>query len=411
MNSTDEQKYSFLDIITSLNKDHRAEKIELTSDFSGEQKIQYHTEDMVKISKDNKDFYVSEKRWNDYETFIKKLETRTQEFKKQEIKDFWKEFEQAEAKDKNLFSWVNEKKLDGAKEEILSNKDKSGSRCFQDLILYKEPLVVNDLSIFNQLDKELPNFKDVTAFYRGAFALNQSRPKDKYQAPKVILLLGNPGIGKTHYAKKLANILGTSYFFLDSSSITSNWVLSGNNATWRGADAGLIFKQVAKSKTISPIILLDEIDKISSGHEYSPFSTFHQMFEKENAREFFDEFVGIHFDASKIIYILTANDPSNIAPSLLSRMSVFNIENPSKDDMRSIIQTIYSSIRDESTMFEPILDVAEVNKLTSFSPREVSQVISQNMHLYSSSIIVNGDSNKPKFTIYPNVFQKNKIGF
>ena len=326
-----------------------------------------------------------------YEEFISNLKVSLKKIEKKEIADFWKSQEDTSETEFRM-SWVDEDELDAARKNILSHPEKRNSKCFQNLVLHKKPLYPDNFDIFDELDKELPNFKEVTEFYRGSFALNASREQSNYQAPRPVLLLGNPGIGKTHYAKKLAKLLGTSYRFFDANSISTGGVLSGHNASWKGADAGLILKELAKSETISPIFLFDEIDKIKSERQYSPFSTFHQLFEKENAKTFSDEFVDLTFDASQIIYILTANNADNIEDSLLSRMNVFEIKNPSEEEMKNIVQDIYTATLAGSKLFKPKLETEEMKKLVQLSPRQVTQVLSKSIFSQASKISTSGKS-------------------
>ena len=321
---------------------------------------------------------IEEERWKHYAMFIEHLQEALANNKDNQIRQFWNDYSNTQ-KTESTLGWVDMKKLSQAQEEIARDRDRKHSRAFENLIVRKEPLTVNNFNIFDQLDKELPNFKEVTNFYRGAFALNQSRSIENYEAPRPVLLLGDPGIGKTHYVKKLATLLKTSYRFLDANSINGGWVLSGNNATWRGADAGLIFKEMAKSHTISPILLIDEVDKLEQ-REHSPFSTLHQLYEKENARAFYDEFLNLSFDASQMIHILTGNDIRNIPESLLSRFNIFYIKNPDEEAMKGIIQNIYKDIVSESKLFKAKLGKNEIEKLVKFTPREVYQILSHNIY-------------------------------
>ena len=392
---------SLFQIITNLEKEEQKQGIPATS-----------KKHAVKIN--GKVHPLSDDSWKAYQSFVEQLESGVELYKKNQINNFWRQYEIGHYDQLNLLPWVDIDSLDVAKKKVLEHKDKQHTHCFDDLVLYKRALQPQNFDIFDELDKELPNFKAVTSFYRGSFALNESRDVKKYKAPKPILLLGNPGIGKTHYAKKLAKLLGTSYRFFDSNSITGGWVLSGNNATWRGADAGLIFTEMAKSETLSPIILLDEIDKISARSDHSPFSTFHQLFEPENAKTFFDEFVNLSFDASQIIYILTANEVKDIAPSLLSRMTVFNIENPSIEDMKKIIQSIYTNLMDGSKLFTKKLADSEVEKLVHKSPREVTQILSNNIfNQASNNSLDKKTSTRPKKLIVElkNSGKQSYIGF
>lgn len=276
----------------------------------------------------------------------------------------------------NLIKWFDLAEYKEMIENIRKDKDRSETSALKDVKIHKQPLQIQDFSVFENLEKEIPNFKNVVDYYRGAFAMNKTRKNSEYVAPRPILLLGEAGIGKTYFANSLAKLLNTSYNFFDSNSISTSWALSGSSPSWRGADAGLIFKTLAESVNISPVITLDEIDKLQINSQNSPFSLFHQMFEKENARKFYDEYLKFYFDASNIIYVLTANSIRNIPESLLSRMEVFNIPNPSKDEMRLVAQNIYNKELNGSQFFTSKLNDEQLDLLSDLRPREVQKLIS-----------------------------------
>jgi ATP-dependent Lon protease len=307
-----------------------------------------------------------------------------------------------------FITWISQDEIKKSRESFKKDKDKS-SVYLDNTIFHKKALRVEDFSIFNKLDVALPNFKQVSQFYRGAFALNQSRKN--YQAPKAILLTGEPGIGKTHYAKMLSKLLNTSYYFVDTNSITANWVLSGNNGTWRSAQPGLIYRNLSTSQSISPIIVFDEFDKLDGNTGYSPYSVFHQLFEKENAIEFYDEYMDMHFDASQIIYILTSNDVNAISDTLLSRMTVIHIERPDREQMKSIIPNIYRNILDGSTFFHEELSDEVLDYLTTLTPREVTHVISGQIYKQASEKIISGNMEPEYLQLEAVKNIKNSMGF
>jgi ATP-dependent Lon protease len=308
----------------------------------------------------------------------------------------------------DFITWISPAEIKKSKESFKKDKDKS-SVYLDNTIFHKKALKVDDFSIFNNLDAVLPNFQEVTQFYRGAFALNQSRKN--YQAPKVILLTGEPGIGKTHYAKMLSKMLNTSYYFVDTNSITANWVLSGNNGTWRSAQPGLIYRNLSTSQSISPIIVFDEFDKLSSNGGYSPYSVFHQLFEKENAMEFYDEYMDMHFDASQIVYILTANNANAISDTLLSRMSVIHVQKPDKEQMKTIIPNIYHGILDGSTLFHEQLPDETMDYLSTLTPREVTHIISGQIYKQASNKIISGNTNPEYLQIEATKNTRSAMGF
>lgn len=282
----------------------------------------------------------------------------------------------------NMFQWINENEINKLQEELATfgtpDKMAKVKKYLDKLVTHKPVLEVSNFEDFNKLNLDCPNFKEVSKFYKGSFVLNNSKYlfDKEYHAPTPILLLGEPGIGKTHFAKRLAKILGTSFHFLDANSITASWVLTGSSGQWQNADAGNIFKYILDSNTVSPVVILDEIDKLSQGKNYDPFSVFHQIFEAENASHFKDEFLNFTFDASKIIYILTANNVNNIPESLLSRMRVFNIERPNLDEMKLIAQNIYKEIVGNSPLLKSKLSEDILNKLVSLPPRDIKKQIS-----------------------------------
>lgn len=378
----------------------------MTTEITTEAVQEYSFFDLIKKTH-NIDPEISFKIYTD---FLDKKHTEYDNLSDQ-IKAFWND-SKTSLQHTDIFTmpWVNLTELAESKKEL--SEGKNSLNAFKKLIDLKTTIKIEDFSTFNYLDIILPNFKEVTDYYRGAFFLNQSRSEKNYEAPKPILLLGSPGIGKTYYAKQLAKIFNTSYQFIDGNSISSSWVLSGHNKGWQSADAGLIFKMMAKCPTISPILLIDEFDKLSCGKNYDPYSTFHQMFEKENAKEFYDEYINIAFNASQIIYILTANDKNAISPTLLSRMTVFDIRNPSVEEMRKIIPSIYSSVLNESKLFKDTLKDNEIEKLIKYTPREVTQIISHNVYTQASRHLKNNKKRRQDLII-ENLLANNKklIGF
>lgn len=285
------------------------------------------------------------------------------------------------ANESNL-QWISLDEIEKLKEDLVSmgtpDKVAKINKYLNKIQTHKPVLQFDKFNEFVSLTNTCPNFKEVSQFYKGSFVLNNSKYifDQSYNAPTPILLLGEPGIGKTYFAKKLAKILGTTFHFLDANSITASWVLTGASGQWQNADAGNIFKYILESNTISPVVILDEIDKLSQGKNYDPFSVFHQMFESENSSQFKDEFLNISFDASKIIYILTANNINNIPDSLLSRMRVFDIKRPSNEDMKIIAQNIYKDIIGNTPLLKSHLNNIVLDKLISLPPRDIKKQIS-----------------------------------
>src|SRR5881628_4123525 len=112
------------------------------------------------------------------------------------------------------------------------------------------------------LFEELPNFTAVLEDIRKHLALCIDSD-DSIELPPM-LLLGEPGIGKTHFARKIAQLLGTGFGFVPMSSLTAGWVLSGASSQWKNAKPGKVFDTFLNGEYANPVIVVDELDKASS---------------------------------------------------------------------------------------------------------------------------------------------------
>lgn len=237
----------------------------------------------------------------------------------------------------------------------------------------RKKLHIEDESFFNDLEIKFPNFKEVINYYKGQFRLKDLSGKN-YIPP--ILLLGDPGIGKTLFAKELAQYLKTGYTFIDMASLTAGWILTGNNGSWKSSKQGKIIDAMLKSKTANPIILFDEIEK-GRQNSYDPTLVLYQLLEVVNAKEFTDEFIDFSFDASGIIYIACANSSKNMSEPLLSRFKTFNIKKPDEHQIINIIQNIYSEAIRDTKIFNPVLDNKLINFLKDQSLRSIRVLIEE----------------------------------
>jgi ATP-dependent Lon protease len=180
-----------------------------------------------------------------------------------------------------------------------------------------------------KLFDELPNFSAVLEDIRKHLALCVDS-EDSIELPPM-LLLGEPGIGKTHFARKLADLLGTGFGFVPMSSLTAGWVLSGASSQWKNAKPGKVFDTFLNGEYANPVIVVDELDKTSGDGQYDPLGALYELLEVETATRFVDEFVELPIDASGAVWLATANDPARIPEPLLSRLSVYEIEAPSPE--------------------------------------------------------------------------------
>jgi ATP-dependent Lon protease len=193
-----------------------------------------------------------------------------------------------------------------------------------------------------------------------------------------MLLLGEPGIGKTHFARKVSQLLGTGFGFVPMSSLTAGWVLSGASSQWKNAKPGKVFDTFVNGDYANPVIVVDEIDKASAEGQYDPLGALYELLESETATRFVDEFVELPIDASGAVWLATANDAARIPQPLLSRLAVYEIDAPDAEGAARIARTIYCEIRgahDWGRQFPETLSPSALEKLAALPPREMRRAI------------------------------------
>jgi ATP-dependent Lon protease len=199
------------------------------------------------------------------------------------------------------------------------------------------------LPAMERLFEQLPNFTEVLADIRKHLALCIDS-NDSVELPPM-LLLGEPGIGKTHFARKVAEMLGTGFGFVPMSSLTAGWVLSGASSQWKNAKPGKVFDTFLNGDYANPVIVVDELDKASSDGQYDPLGALYELLESKTATRFIDEFVELPIDASGTVWLATANEAARIPEPLLDRLTVYEIDAPDAAGARAIALSIYSDIR------------------------------------------------------------------
>jgi len=223
---------------------------------------------------------------------------------------------------------------------------------------------------------ELPNFAEVLEDIRKHLALCIGT-NDSIELPPM-LLLGDPGIGKTHFARKIAQLLGTGFGFVPMSSLTAGWVLSGASSQWKNAKPGKVFDTFLNGDYANPVIVVDEIDKASGDGQFDPLGALYELLEIETATRFVDEFAEVPIDASGALWLATANDVARIPEPLLSRLSVYEIDAPDAEGSQRIAGAIYREIRnshDWGRQFPEALPAAALGRLASLPPREMRRAI------------------------------------
>ncbi len=221
--------------------------------------------------------------------------------------------------------------------------------------------------------------------------------KEKYNS-QILCLNGAPGVGKTSIAKSIAAALGRKFVRISIGGVHDEAELRGHRKTYVGAMPGRIIQSIRKAESCNPVILIDEIDKIGTSGKGDPAAALLEILDYEQNHTFYDNFLGVSFDISNVMFIATCNDLSAIPGPLRDRLDIINLAGYSSSEKVNIAKNHLIPKISESMGLSKLGIQIEDNVLNEViqsytresGVRELERVIGKLFAKYARSVVEKG---------------------
>ncbi|MFN5055654.1 MAG: endopeptidase La [Bacteroidota bacterium] len=214
----------------------------------------------------------------------------------------------------------------------------------------------------------------------------------------ILCFVGPPGIGKTSLGKSIASAIGRKYVRFSLGGLHDESEIRGHRKTYIGAMPGRILQSIRKVKSSNPVMILDEIDKVGKDFRGDPSSALLEVLDPEQNNSFYDNYLELEYDLSRVLFIATANDMQSIQPALRDRLEIIDLTGYAVEEKEKIAQThllpkqkeLHGLKEYDLKMNQQVMTYLIENYTRESGVRELDRQLASIMRSYAKDVAING---------------------